>query len=79
MAFNPMAFITPEQREQLAKIQKFTEKVKYTVHTDAGRVEFTLETDDPEAARLIPQIQEGIINTVTQLLYTTFNMSGERI
>jgi hypothetical protein len=79
MVFNPTAFATPQQLEQLAKMQQFTEKIKYIVHTDDGRVEFSLKTDDLEAAKLIPQIQEGIVSSVTQMLYTMFAMTGERI
>jgi len=79
MVFNPLAFATPQQREELAKMQQFTEKIKYIVHTDDGRVEVSLQTDDPEAAKLIPQIQEGIVSSVTQMLYAMFAMSGERI
>jgi len=79
MVFNPLAFATPQQREEMAKMQQFTEKIKYIVHTDDGRVEVSLQTDDPEAAKLIPQIQEGIVSSVTQMLYAMFAMSGERI
>ena len=79
MVFNPMAFATPQQREQLAKMQKFTEKIKYIVHTDDSRVEVSLQTDDLEAAQLIPQIQEGIVSSVTQMLYAMFSMTGERV
>ena len=79
MVFNPLAFATPQQREQLAKMQQFTQKIKYIVHTDDGRVEVSLQTDDLEAAKLIPQIQEGIVNSVTQMLYTMFTMTGERV
>jgi hypothetical protein len=79
LVFNPAAFATPQQLEQLARMQKFTEKIKYIVHTDDGRVEFSLQSDDPEAARLIPQIQEGIVSSVTQMLYAIFAMRGERV
>lgn len=77
--FNPLALATPQQREQMEKMQRFTEKIKYVVHTDESLVEFSLKTDDAEAAKLIPQIQEGIISSVTQMLYTMFAMSGERV
>ncbi len=79
MVFNPLAFATPQQREQLAKMQQFTEKIKYIVHTDDSGVEISLQTDDLEAAKLIPQIQEGIVSSVTQMLYTMFTMTGERV
>ena len=79
MVFNSLAFATPQQREQLAKMQQFTEKIKYIVHTDDSGVEISLQTDDLEAAKLIPQIQEGIVSSVTQMLYTMFTMTGERV
>lgn len=81
MAFNPMAFATPQQREQLAKMQQFTKNVKYIVHTEdsENRVEVTLKTDDPQANPLLPQIREGIVNSITQMLYQLFAMEGERV
>ncbi len=79
MVLNPMALATPQQREQLAKMQQFTRKIKYIVHTDDERVEVSLKTDDLESANLIPQIQEGIVSSVTQMLYTMFDMTGERV
>ncbi len=79
MVLNPMVLATPQQREQLAKMQQFTRKIKYIVHTDDGRVEVSMKTDDPESANLIPQIQEGIVSSVTQMLYTMFDMTGERV
>lgn len=60
-------------------MQQFTEKIKYIVHTDDSGVEISLQTDDLEAAKLIPQIQEGIVSSVTQMLYTMFTMTGERV
>jgi hypothetical protein len=79
MVFNPIAFATPQQREQLVQAQRFTKKIKYVVHAEGNRIEFSLVTDDVEAAQLLPQIQEGIVNSVTQMLYTMFAMSGERV
>ena len=79
MVFNPIAFATPQQREQLVQAQQFTRKIKYIVRTEGNRIEFSLITDDKEAAQLLPQIQEGIVNSVTQMLYTMFAMSGERV
>ncbi len=79
MVFNPAAFISPQQREQLAQAQQFTRKIRYVVHTEGNRIEFSLSTDDAEAAQLLPQIQEGIVTSVTQLLYTMLAMSGERV
>ncbi len=78
MVFNPIALTSPQQREQLAQAQRFTRKIRYIVHTEGNRIELSLATDDAEAAQLLPQIQEGIVTSITQLLYTMFAMSGER-
>ena len=79
--FNPMAFATPKQREDMMKMQVLSQKIKYIVHTEdsENRVEVTLKTDDPEAAQLLPQITEGIVTSVTQMLYQMFAMNGERV
>ena len=79
--FNPMAFATPKQREEMMKMQALSQKIKYIVHTEdsENRVEVTLKTDDPEAAQLLPQITEGIVTSVTQMLYQMFAMNGERV
>jgi hypothetical protein len=76
-----MAFATAQQKEQLMKMQTLTRKIRYVVHTEdaENRVEVTLKTDDPEAAQLLPQLREGIVTSVTQMLYTMFAMEGERI
>lgn len=79
MVFNPLAMATPQQKEQLAKMQVFTQKIKYVVHTEGNRVEVTLNTDDAEAMQLLPQLQEGIVSSVTQMLYTMFAMEGSRV
>ncbi len=79
MVFNPIAFTTPQQREALMQAQQFTKKIKYVVHTEGNRIEFSLITDDKEASQLLPQIEEGIVTSVTQMLYTMFAMSGERV
>lgn len=79
MVFNPLTMATPQQREQLAKMQVFTKKIKYVVHTEDNRVEVTLNTDDAEAMQLLPQLQEGIVSSVTQMLYTMFAMEGSRV
>ena len=81
MVFNPLAMATPQQREQIAKMQVFSKNIKYIIHTDdnESRVEVSLKTDDPQAAQLLPQIREGIVDSVTQMLYQMFAMTGERI
>ncbi len=77
--FNPIAFANPQQREMLVHAQQFTKKIKYVVHTEGNRIELSLITDDKEAAQLLSQIQEAMVISVTQMLYSMFAMSGERI
>jgi hypothetical protein len=79
--FNPMAYATPKQREELMKMQVLTQRIHYVIHTEdnENRVEVTLRTDDPEAAQLLPQLCEGVVTSVTQMLYQMFAMTGERI
>lgn len=81
MVFNPMAFATAEQKEKLLKMQALTKKIRYVVHTEdkENRVEVTLKTDDPEATQVLPQLREGIVDSVTQMLYQMFSMEGERV
>lgn len=79
MVFNPMTFATPQQQEQLAKMQVLTKKISYVIHTEENLVTITLKTDDPEAVKLIPELQEGIVTSVTQMLYQIFSMAGERV
>jgi len=79
MVFNPMALFTPQQREQLAKMQVFTQKVHATVHSESNRLEVTLNTDDAEAAQLIGQLIEAMVGTISQMLYQLFGVTGERI
>lgn len=76
-----MVMFTPQQQAELLKMQQFTKNVKYIVHTDdsENRVEVSLKTDDPQAAELLPQIREGIVSSVTQMLYTMFAMQGDRV
>ena len=79
MVFNPMAFVTPQQQEQLVNMQVLTKKISYIIHTEDDLVGITLKTEDAEAANLIPQLQEGIVTSVTQMLYQLFSMAGERV
>ena len=79
MTLNPMAFATPQQQEELARMQVLTKNISYVIHTEENLVGITLKTEDPEAAKLIPQLQEGVVASVTQMLYQIFAMNGERV
>lgn len=76
---NPLAFATEQQRQQLAQMQVLSQNIQYTVHTEDSKVEITLKTDDPQAEELIPQIIEGMVESITQMLYQMFAMKGERV
>ena len=78
---NPFAFMTPKQHQEMLKMQEFTKKIRYVIHTDgkANSLEVHLESDDPEAAKLIPQILEGLFKTTAQGLYQMFGMEGKRV
>jgi len=79
--FDFMAMANPHQREQILKAQQVGRNIKYVIHTDdqKNRIEITFKTDDPEASQLLPQISEGMVAAVTQLLFQMFAMSGERV
>ena len=79
--FNPFTFASPKQQQEIIKVQKITKNIRYVVHTEdnESRIEFTLVTDNPEAKLLLPQLREGIVTSVTQMLYTLYGMEGERI
>jgi len=78
---NPMALLSGKQKQQMAKMQELTKKIKYIIHTDDSKnlLQITLETEDPEAAKVLPQIREAVVNSTTQTLYQMFAMKGERI
>jgi hypothetical protein len=73
--------MTLQQEEQLLKMRALTQKIHYVVHTEdsKNRIEITLKTADPEAAQLLPQLREGIIASIAQLLYLVFVIEGERV
>ena len=79
MVYNPMALLTPQQREQLAKMQVFTQKIRATIHGEGNRLEITLNTDDTVAAQYIGQLTEAMVGTITQMLYQLFAVTGERV
>jgi len=77
--FNPMAFGNSQQQAELSKMQVYTQHIRYVIHTEENGIEITLKTDNPEAAPLVPELQEGMVTCVTQLFYQMFGMEGERI
>jgi len=76
---SPFAFFSERQREELEKIQKFTQNMTYMIHTDNNKVEITLNTEDADAMQLLPQLLEGIVTSTSQMLYQMFGMKGRRV
>jgi hypothetical protein len=76
---NPMAFMSPQQQEMLRKIQAVSQNISAQIKTSDNQLQLWLETDDPEAAKLMPQIQELLVNSIASSLYQMFNISGERV
>ncbi len=78
---NPFSFLSPKQYQDMLKMQQFTKKIRYVVHTDgaSNSLEVKLESDDPEAAQLIPQILEGLLKSTANGLYQMFGMEGKRV
>jgi len=76
---NPMAFMTPQQLEMLKKVQAVSQNIRAQVKTSDNQLQVWLTTDDPEATKLIPQIQEALVSSISSSLYQMFNISGERI
>ena len=77
----PWALATPQQREEIMKMQVFTRHIQYIIHTDDGanRIEITLKTNNPQAAQFLPQIRENLVTTTAQMFYDLFAMAGKRV
>lgn len=79
MVMNPMAFMTPQQQETLKKIQEVSKNISAQIKTSDNQLQVWLKTDDPEAAKILPQIEEALVNSIAGTLYQMFAISGERI
>ena len=79
MVMNPMAFMTPQQQEMLKKVQAISKDISAQIKTSDNEIHVLLNTDNPDAAQLIPQIQEGLVNSLASTLYQMFNISGKRV
>lgn len=79
MVMNPMAFMTPQQQEMLKKVQLVSKNISAQIKTSGNEIHVWLNTDNPEAAQLLPQIQEGLVNSIANTLYQMFNIAGTRI
>lgn len=79
MVMNQMAFMTPQQQEMLKKVQAVSKNISAQIKTSDNEIRIWLNTDNPEAAQLLPQIQEGLVNSMANTLYQMFGISGTRI
>lgn len=79
MAMNPMAFMTPQQQEMLKRVQAVSKNISAQIKTSDNEIHVWLNTDNPEAAQLLPQIQEGLVNSLANTLYQMFGIAGARI
>ena len=78
MVMNPLAFLTPQQQEVLQRIQAVSKNINAEIKTSDNQLQVWLKTDNPEAAQLVPQIQEALVNSIANTLYQMFNISGQR-
>ena len=77
MAMNPLTMLNPEQAKMLEEVQKFTKDIKCVVKKEGGSCfTVTLNTNNPQAEEYLPQIQNSLINSLAQTLYTFFNIQG---
>lgn len=76
---NPLSFLTPQQQEALERVQAVSQNINAEIKTSGDQLQVWLKTDDPQAAQLIPQIQEALVNSIAGTLYQMFNISGRRV
>jgi len=78
MVMNPLAFLTPQQQEVLQRIQAVSKNINAEIKTSDNQLQVWLKTDNPEAAQLVPQIQEALVSSIANTLYQMFNIIGQR-
>ena len=78
MVMNPMAFMSPQQQETLKKVQAVSKNITAEISTSHNEIHVLLKTDNPEAVQLLPQIQEGLVNSIANTLYQMFEITGKR-
>lgn len=76
MVMNPMQMLSPKQQKLLQQVQQYTKDIKAVVIQTPGEITVRLETVNKEAEKFIPQIQDGIINSIAQSLHIMFNIEG---
>jgi len=76
---NPMSMLSPKQAEQITAIQTVSHKIQAEIATTDNGMTLRLLTEDPEAAKLIPQIRELVVNGCATSLYQFFNITGKMV
>ena len=74
---NQLVFLSPEQQEMLKRVKSVSQKITARVKTGENGLELELNTDDPEASQVIPQIREALVSCVAATLYQMFAIGGE--
>jgi len=75
--FNWQSFATPEQIQALSQIRLLTQKIQVVITSRSNRVELEFSTDDPEAQKVIPTVQEATIQSIGGTLNTLFGITGK--
>lgn len=76
---NPFSFLNPNQLDTLQRVQQVSRNIKVEITTSDRELGLQFVTEDPEAAQLIPQIQEALVTSIANTLYQMFNISGRRV
>lgn len=77
MSMDPLSLLSPKQQKFLANVQQYTKDIKAVIIQSPGEISVRLETENSEAAKFVPQIESGIINSVAQTLHLMFNIVGK--
>jgi len=76
MVLNPMGMLSKEQQAQLVEIQKYTKFITAKIVQEGNTLTITLNTDNLEAVKGIPQIQAAMIDSVASCLFSLFQIQG---
>ena len=76
---NPFSLLNPNQMDTLQKIQQVSRNIKVEMATSDRELSLKFVTDDPQAAELIPSIQEALVTSIANTLYQMFNIGGKRV
>ena len=72
-----MPNLTTEQQQQIAQMQTLTKFIRAEVHTENDTVSVKLLTNNQQAKETIPKIQEAMVSSIANILYTLFGIEGK--